>query len=695
MTNLAITISGKETASRIVKRLEGRFQGLTKRLKGVAAAAKKAAAALGTIAAATGALLAPLAALAGSVMLIQFLQKAREQSNDLGREMARVMDVFNRVAKIVGDILAPVISLLADELEKLVPAALTAGDVMENDFVKKLMHTAYAALKWGVNIVTELARGLIEGAKLVIPIAMNAITGMLSWFLSPGSAPRVAKDIGKWAIKTMEFYLSSFADADFSILEAIQGPLQTVLGLVGKGGKFAGLSQGIAQAISSGQGLEKMLQRLKAVGGKFGGALAELAKRHFDVAKAARAVEEAERRLADSYKATDKAAGALEKLRTEYAKMKKEGASTDALDVKEAEIDAAQKALDTSKAAGILAAKDVKKAQEQAAATEKRASLQERLLSQLTKMEQIQENLAGLGTKMGAAIGGAIKAAVGGGAGIGAGFTPPTAAFDALKAKIRSKLKDLFKPLHKLWNTDIKDFIHDAKISWKHFKRDLRDFTKAIEDVWDPNSGTMANVMNNVVPKIVNPAMDAIGRRIIEGWEATKLGMAGVWDAIKQRMLDWLDDTSANLTTWLNTTAEDLYEGGRNIVQGLIDGIESKLTSMVQSIRHMAQDLLDAWNQFWQSHSPSRRAMDEMGKPIVEGVAQAFVRYRRVAQGPLEDMLSPGGGGGASLRGGGGGSVLNRATTNNMGDVFNIYDQAAALTIMDQQRRRRLAALGA
>lgn len=677
MTELAITIKGKDSISRMVSGLGRRFKGLTAGLKGVKAAAKGVTTALKGIAAAASAAFAPLALLASGAGLLLFLDRAKEESNDFGREMARFAEIIGRVARIVGDILAPVLSLIVDELEKIIPAATEAGDVLNTEFVQKLIKTAEDALRWGINITTELAKGLIEGARIAIKAAMDFIGGMLGFFLAPGSAPRILPRLAEWAIGTMEFYLKKFSEADFGILEGIQGRLEGVLNLAGKGGLFADVSQQIAQAISTGKGFTQVLDRLRQVGGKFGNALASLAQRHFDVAKAAKAVEDAERRIEESRKATGEATGKIAALRTEFARLKKEGADPAILKAKEAEIDAAQRQLMQSKQAGTAAEKDLAQAEKKRTAAEKQLRLQDRLVAQLTRLEQVEQRIGKAASAIGAAIAKGISSGLG-------GFKPAGADFEAMKARIKAKLKDLFKPVVQLWRKTIKPFLEDFRKLWKTNITDVigdRTFADIVEEIFGED-GTVFGVLDSfkswvtdtLVPDLTTAFVDEL--LSIDIRAAIARNFEGVFGAgaTQGALVGVLGTFTGWLPIWIGGVTALFVQGAKDWIDGLIDGIESKLAEARGAVEALARALLDAWDDFWQTGSPSRIAAERMGKPIGQGILAGI---GNTLAGPA--MASQ-----------------TRITNNAFGqNVFNIFDREAAAAMIDRERRRELSALGA
>ena len=68
----------------------------------------------------------------------------------------------------------------------------------------------------------------------------------------------------------------------------------------------------------------------------------------------------------------------------------------------------------------------------------------------------------------------------------------------------------------------------------------------------------------------------------------------------------------------------DWLQLGVNIVVGIIDGIKSRASSLMDSIRHMAANALEAAKDFFGIHSPSRVMREQVGHPIAEGMAEGM-----------------------------------------------------------------------
>jgi TP901 family phage tail tape measure protein len=74
---------------------------------------------------------------------------------------------------------------------------------------------ASVALSWGQNVGSSFASGIIDAASSVIDALME-MGSWISYWLSPGSPPRVAPDLDKWGTEVAQVYFDAFGDADFT-----------------------------------------------------------------------------------------------------------------------------------------------------------------------------------------------------------------------------------------------------------------------------------------------------------------------------------------------------------------------------------------------------------------------------------------------------------------------------------------------
>jgi len=325
-----------------------------------------------------------------------------------------VLDTFDTIINNVGPHLTtffetrlgPALAAAAEQFNQLAERGLLALDNLIFSYENKFETFIYNALVWGYNFSTQFAAGLIQGASYAISTAMNFLTGLLTFWMAPGSPPRIASDIDKWGMATAAEWLKGFTNVDFSALDSFQTRLGNALqAMVGLGQLKAPEAATILKSLSTdmikaldqfrktGAIPAEMFDNIRKAGGALGDQLADLARKNFDLLRAEEAVRAAGERLTKAQSKQKTAQGALTKLIADYTKMQRAGADPKALAAKRAEIEAAKK--------GVRAAHDeVKAAEEQKKQAEdavdpvrERLSLQEKLIDQLVRLAQIQADI--------------------------------------------------------------------------------------------------------------------------------------------------------------------------------------------------------------------------------------------------------------------------------------------------------------
>ncbi|RPI98801.1 MAG: hypothetical protein EHM39_07555, partial [Chloroflexi bacterium] len=245
----------------------------------------------------------------------------------------------------------------------------------------------------GVEMVAALAEGISQAASTVLVQAMDAIGSILTFWLGPGSPPRVAPDLDKWGIAAFTAFLHGMTEADFDVLKSVQGPLQKIL----EGPEFADLSKSLAKSLA-GDDRGAVLDALRKSSSVFGSEIATLAERQFALADATDAVAVAEKAVLDSENALKAARKASTKSQKDvsaevakYNELLRQGASRDVLDAQLQRINASEAeraaAMDNAEAAedAVDAAKerlDLTKAQQEDAKSA--LDLQQQIVDQMT-----------------------------------------------------------------------------------------------------------------------------------------------------------------------------------------------------------------------------------------------------------------------------------------------------------------------
>jgi TP901 family phage tail tape measure protein len=132
-------------------------------------------------------------------------------------------------------------------------------------------------------------------------------------------------------------------------------------------------------------------------------------------------------------------------------------------------------------------------------------------------------------------------------------------------------------------------------------------------------------LVNTVIEKFTTFVTDMLAKAIL----LKNLIIAKV-KALWDEFVTTVEDKTLEILTKIGTfildmlskftnAKDDFFESGANIIEGLVDGIKSKLASAISMIKGFGEDIKKAWDEFWNTHSPSK-LMIESGENIMSGV---------------------------------------------------------------------------
>ncbi len=212
-------------------------------------------------------------------------------------------------------------------------------------------------------------------------------------------------------------------------------------------------------------------------------------------------------------------------------------------------------------------------------------------------------------------------------------------------SKIWEGIKQIFKgALQILWGWINLYFIGKFLGPLKGFATTAKSIIKS---AWNFIKGIFTNTLNtiksfvtgsfNAVNKTITRVMNAIKQVISSVWNSIKSTVNAVTSTIKgivKRVFDGLKNTVStamnNVKTAIQTgwnKAKSFLEGidltsiGKNIIQGLINGIKSMVGAVGSAISDVAGNIKDKITSALGIHSPSRWMRDMIGKNIPLGMA--------------------------------------------------------------------------
>ncbi|HFO0430197.1 TPA: tape measure protein [Enterococcus faecium] len=189
-------------------------------------------------------------------------------------------------------------------------------------------------------------------------------------------------------------------------------------------------------------------------------------------------------------------------------------------------------------------------------------------------------------------------------------------AWNALKTWLSETWDSMKQGAIDTWNS-VKQFFIDL---WESIKTNTINMWNAIKDRVTTAWENTKNAVINTAKSIVDGAAQA--------WEDMKTGVSNAVDRVKETF-----DTIRQI---------DLLQIGKDIIDGLVNGIRSKIDDVVNAVKDVAGSITGKIKDVLNIHSPSR-VMAELGMFTSQGLAEGMLdgaRYVDRASSQIADRAS-------------------------------------------------------
>ena len=184
----------------------------------------------------------------------------------------------------------------------------------------------------------------------------------------------------------------------------------------------------------------------------------------------------------------------------------------------------------------------------------------------------------------------------------------------------------------------------------------IRAFETLINSLVQAISSTAPTVVNAIVELILlllttlnqklPEMMDAGAALIISFLEGITRNMDGIADAATDLIVTFVEGIGKNaskvveagfkmILDFMNGLADSIrkniplimdaaWEIADALIDGVIKGLKNSVGRAVDSVKQVGKDIIEGFKKVLGIHSPSRVARDEVGKPIVQGIAEGI-----------------------------------------------------------------------
>lgn len=165
-----------------------------------------------------------------------------------------------------------------------------------------------------------------------------------------------------------------------------------------------------------------------------------------------------------------------------------------------------------------------------------------------------------------------------------------------------------------------------------------------IRNVWNSIKSVVSSVLNgiravvssvwNAIKSLVTSAVNAIRSAVVSGFNALKSAVSSAMNNVKSAISSGWNKAVSFLKSI------NLKSIGKNIIQGLINGIKSMAGSVASAISNIAGNIKDRIMGALGIHSPSRWMRDMIGKNMMLGWQLGIEDEKTSTLKKVEEMLS-------------------------------------------------------
>lgn len=134
------------------------------------------------------------------------------------------------------------------------------------------------------------------------------------------------------------------------------------------------------------------------------------------------------------------------------------------------------------------------------------------------------------------------------------------------------------------------------------------------------------------IKKVAIGVWSAVASWTSKTWSGITSAVSSAWSRLVSsvsggvsKVVNFVRELPGRILRALGNTGRLLWDAGKNMLQGLGNGIQSAVEGVKNKVRDFASGALDTVKKFFGIHSPSR-VMAQMGRYMMQGFAQGIIR---------------------------------------------------------------------
>lgn len=239
----------------------------------------------------------------------QRLMAFRTEITNLKEALGSKLQPFLNALLDTGMRMIPVLERLANGFATLMQPVAAAIKAAGPLIVGELEKIIAVVAPYGEGITQSLANGIRQGAVYVLA-AMMVLRGIITYWLKPGSPPKLLPDLTDWGSGAAEAWFKGWTEADYGTLREMSGAMQGILsGLVAEGALEQGQANPLLRAMraqvaaamnelrATGTISEATFAGLRGAGGPAGAAAEALARSYLKAQEAGQKVADIQKQM--------------------------------------------------------------------------------------------------------------------------------------------------------------------------------------------------------------------------------------------------------------------------------------------------------------------------------------------------------------------------------------------------------------
>ena len=234
-----------------------------------------------------------------------------------------------------------------------------------------------------------------------------------------------------------------------------------------------------------------------------------------------------------------------------------------------------------------------------------------------------------------------------------------TTVWNSIKNVISTVINSIKNVISTAWNA-IKTIISNVmklissvlKGDWEGVKSAISNILNAIKSViksiWDGIKNTISSVLNGIknvvssvwngIKSVISSYLNMIKTTISSIWNGIKGAISGAVSGIKTTVTTGFKDVKNKVVNAFKDLPSKLKTIGKNLVQGLWNGINNAKDWVLGKIKGFGKGILNGLKSFFGIKSPSRVMRDQVGKMIAEGTAVGIEEGSKKVESASEKM---------------------------------------------------------